>query len=1038
MLSSFLRHHVLANLTFLMVMVMGAAAFQMLPREKDPEINFNWIQITTPFPGASAVDVEKLVTEPLEEAIAKVSDIKFISSTSREGLSTILVRFEDIDPEIFDKRVNDLRREVQNVENSELPDITESPFVFEVTSANAFPTATLVLQGLSDDELLHRTARTLEKALERLKGVERVDALGLSEPELHVLFDPARLATAGVNPTDVADTVRAHFRDVSAGTVQVGDRQWLVRLVGTNEDPSYLAQLPVMAAHGELPLGTVARVQGARGKPTELVSFEGRPAVMLSVFKKGGANTLELLGRLRQTIEARNPGLASLGLTLKLIDDQTASTRQALSVMQTNALLGLVLVLFVTWLFLGSRIALFTSIGIPFTLAGTFWLLSVLDISLNNSVLLGVVISLGMLVDDAVVVVEGIYYRLQRGFGAVEAAVESLKEVAAPVTASVATTVAAFLPLMLMPGLLGDFMRVIPLVVSLALAISLVEAYWMLPAHVIAARVNFARPSRVHLFRERFTHAIRLNYGRSLVRVMRRPVLALTLVGGLFALSIGAFGAGLVRVDFFALEHYRLFYVNLEMPVGSHLDGTLERVGAVEERVRRHLLPGEARGIVSYAGVAFTETEPRFGDQHGQLMVSLTQQQEGMRDVSAIVDSMRRDVLSVAGPVKISFFEVTDGPPVTKPINVKVRGDDIATIRPAVEALREAMAGVPAIHDITDDDTEGGPELALRLDTDAARRAGLDPAVIARLLRLLADGEIASSFQFRGEKVDVRVQAEPRPLQDVDALLVTRVALPGGGEMALRDLVIAKAQSGEGNIRHYNLRRAVTLMADLDKGAMDTVTANRLIEEAWGEIGAGFPGIDLDFSGELDDIQESLNAIFVLFLFGVGVIYLILGTQFRSYFQPLMILSTIPMAFTGVVAGLLITGHPLSLYTLYGVVALAGIAVNAAIVLISAANDRLASGMSVYHAAIYAARRRVIPVLITSLTTIAGLFSLATGLGGRSPMWGPVATAIVWGLAFSTVLTLYVVPLLYRLFMARGGRRAVAVEPSLEVVSASS
>jgi multidrug efflux pump subunit AcrB len=237
----------------------------------------------------------------------------------------------------------------------------------------------------------------------------------------------------------------------------------------------------------------------------------------------------------------------------------------------------------------------------------------------------------------------------------------------------------------------------------------------------------------------------------------------------------------------------------------------------------------------------------------------------------------------------------------------------------------------------------------------------------------------------------------------------------------LASLVRAERTTGLGNLRHYNFRRTITVEADIAPGGMDTVTANRMIREAWEEERGSFPDIDLDFSGELDDIQESLDAIGVLFIFGVGLMYAILGTQFRSYWQPFMILATVPMAFTGVVAGLLVTGNPLSLFTLYGVVALAGIAVNAAIVLISAANQRLQAGMSVLHATLYAARRRVIPVLITSLTTIAGLFSLATGLGGESLIWGPVAASIVWGLAFSTVLTLVVIPLLYRLSM---GRRA--------------
>ena len=242
------------------------------------------------------------------------------------------------------------------------------------------------------------------------------------------------------------------------------------------------------------------------------------------------------------------------------------------------------------------------------------------------------------------------------------------------------------------------------------------------------------------------------------------------------------------------------------------------------------------------------------------------------------------------------------------------------------------------------------------------------------------------------------------------------------------ELVHSETSPSNTSIRHYNFRRTITVEADLDKKLTDTVTANSTIQTEWDKIAGRYPSINLDFSGELDDIQESIDSIAVLFLFGIGLMYLILGTQFKSYFQPLMILATVPMAFTGVVIGLVITNNPLSLFTMYGVVALAGIAVNAAIVLISAANERLKQGMSVLHATLYAARRRVIPILITAMTTIAGLFSLATGLGGSSLMWGPVATAIVWGLAVSTILTLFIIPLLYRLFMGMGWvtRRRIA------------
>ena len=275
------------------------------------------------------------------------------------------------------------------------------------------------------------------------------------------------------------------------------------------------------------------------------------------------------------------------------------------------------------------------------------------------------------------------------------------------------------------------------------------------------------------------------------------------------------------------------------------------------------------------------------------------------------------------------------------------------------------------------------------------------------------------------------MRAAPRAQQDIGHLLDFRLPLSGGGgSVLLGELIKQVRQEGLGNLRHYNFRRTITVEADIDKQRLDTVTANRQVLDAWQAQLTRFPNIDLDFSGELDDIHESLDAIGMLFVLGVGVMYLILGAQFRSYWQPFMILATVPMAFTGVVLGLVVTGNPLSLFTLYGVVALAGVAVNSAIVLIAGANDRLAAGMSLLHATLYAARRRLVPILITSLTTIAGLFSLAAGLGGKSLVWGPVATAIVWGITISTVLTLLLIPLLYRLVMGRSRLVREAAERS--------
>ena len=1012
-------NHPLANIAFLMVLLGGIFSYLSMPRAQDPEINFNWVSIITTLPGASAEDVERELTGPLEDAIKQVKDIRFTSSSSREGVSSILVRFEELGERQFDKRVNDLRREIQNKASAELPPDATDPVVMEITSSNGFPTAILILHG-SGGEALRRAGFLMKKELEGLDGVDQVIAAGLDDPELHVDFDPARVAAAGLSPVQVADGVAAWFRNTLAGRVRVQDREWLVRMEGKTPDPETLAQAAVVTPQGRVALDEIAQVVRSHERPSQLVSYNGRPSIMLSITKQADANTLELVERLQAFAGERNPLLAGQGVQLALIDDQTHATRHAIGVMESNAIFGLFAVLVMCWVFLGSRLALLVGLGVPFALAGTFVAVDLIGSTLNLTVLLGVVIALGMLVDDAVVIVEAIYYRLQRGDPPREAVIGGVEEVGLPVLSSVLTTIAAFLPLMLLPGILGKFMFIVPFVVTVGLLVSLLEAFWILPTHILALGMQPARRTRAQVLRERLTHWLRVKYARALVAVLRRRRIA---AAALVLLVVGAGGAvasGLVKVQFFAFDSMRLFYVSVDMPAGV----TPERTLAEAERAARVLAQAidasELRSIASYAGLKFTDTEPVYGDQYAQVLVSLLPRGADMRDTGEIIASVRPQIEALGGEAKFSFMEMKGGPPTAKPISVKIKSDDYPELRAAADALLVEVARLPGVKDLTDDDVSGRSEMRLMLNREKLARTGVNPAEVARLLRLYGEGELVATTRDGGEKVEVVVRARQESLNDVTELLQRVVPLADGRSVQLGELVDHELRLSKGYIRHYQLTRAITVEAELDRSQIDTVEANDRLKAAWAQLQPRFPGVELDFSGELEDIQESLDAMGKLFVLGIGLIYLILATQFRSYWQPLIILLTVPLAFTGVVLGLLVSGNPLSLYTLYGVIALTGIAVNSAIVLIDAANERREAGMSVQHAAIYAARRRVVPILITSTTTIGGLLSLAIGLGGKSLMWGPVAASIVWGLGFSTVLTLFAVPLVYRMAMERG------------------
>ena len=1021
----FITNHPLANVSFAVIMLLGILGYLNLPREQDPEINFNWLVVNTVLPGASAEDVEKKVTDPLEEAVRTLPDIRFVSSTSRDNVSVILVRFREVSERQFDKHVTDLRRLVQNKYSSDLPSDAKEPDVQELTTSNGFPTAMVLLTGPAYDERLRHTARQIKDELERLPGVDRVLTTGQADPELRVEFSPAETAARGITAAQIADSVRAWFRDTFAGRARVGDDDWLVRVIGQQVSADYLAQLSVQSPSlgSPIPLSAMATVETARTRAGSLASSNGQPAVIFAVTKKSKVNTLGLVADINRAISDRAPALKSGGFALMLLDDQTVPTQQAISVMEVNALIGLMVVLGLCWLFLGSRLALLVGLGIPFSLAGVFAVLYAFDFTLSIPVLLGIVIALGMLVDDAVVITEAIYYRIARGTEALTATLEAIREVGLPVLAAVSTTIAAFLPLMLMPGIVGKFMLLVPLVVTLALAISLLEAYWMMPAHVVGLKLNFKRKTRLQPLRERHTHTLRVKYTRLLVRLMRYPWIGGALVLVLFVGAVGLVASGAVRTQFFAFDPIRLFYVSLDMPSGTAIDVTLRETEKLETVVRRHLRAGEARGVVTYAGVKWTDTEPLYGEAYGQISVSLNPRGADQREVTEVVEAMRRDVEALPTSGKISFTQLSGGPPASKPIKLRLLGDDINALRAATQELKRAVSKIEGTRDVSDDDLPGRPQLVLQLNADALKHAGIDPATAARLIRLHTEGEIISETREQGDKIEVRVRgatANSNNLEDIQQLLADPVALPDGGTTTLGALVHADTRTGSGGIKHYNLKRAITIESDLDKARLDTVEANARIAELWEEMKLHYPNIRIDFTGELDDINESLDAMKMLFLLGVGLIYLILAAQFRSYWQPLLILLTVPMAFTGVVFGLFITQNPLSLYTLYGVIALTGIAVNASIVLIDAANARLQAGMSLIHATLYAARRRVVPIIITTATTIGGLFSLAVGLGGKSLIWGPMAASLVWGLLVASTLTLFTMPTLFRLAMHLG------------------
>lgn len=1014
------HRHLWTNVVFLGVLVLGLAAYLLMPRAQYPEVRLNWVAIATVWPAASATEVERRVTLPLEAVVRATGQVRYVAATSRDHVSTLLVRFEDIPHAEFERRLAVLNRAVGQVAAT-LPKEARPPQVVELTSASLFPTAMVLAPLPTGDGGAATLARATQAGLEALPGVERVWAIGLPEPELAVAFSPEALQRRGIAPDRLAATLAEQAQDVPAGGVRMSERLYNSRVSGLGADPTQWAALAIPDRQGGwVPLGELARIGADASARERVVDAAGRPAVLLSVVKQENANALRLTDAVAEYVARHNARAGMAELTLA--DDQSGATRQAIQAMQNNALLGLLTVLVVAWLFLGRRMALLVSVGVPFALAAMFLSLYALGETLNTSVLLGVAIVLGVPLDDAVVVAEAIQLRLAQGHDRLAAVRLAMAEVARPVLASVLATVAAFAPLLLLPGLLGKFMAVVPLTVILTLVASLFASLWILPSHVVSWRGREACPPGMVRFRIRLARSLRRTYGRLLARAFRRP--AWVAAGGFGLVGLAAAGGlgGALSIQWFASDPLRVFNVNVQMPATASLDETLAMTEQVAARVRAVARPGEVRASLAMAGVQFTPSETRHGDHFGQVVISLAEQGGAARAVADFVAAARPAVAGLAGADTLTFQVLSADLPSLSALTARLTGADAERLAEAAGALRAALAGSPGVLDARDDGALGKPLLSLELEPAVASRAGLDPIRVAAMIRLHFDGLPVARIRDGAIDRTVVLRADRMDDAAVQALLEQPWPLANGQVVRPSELFALRFLPAASQTRRVDYQQAVTVQADLDREMLSPEAAEARVRALWRDLAPTYPGVSIAFGGELADVRASLRDLGLLFLAGSLLMYALLAVQFRSLALPVMMLATAPMAFTGVIIGLIVTGQPLTLYTVYGCIALGGVAVNAAIVLIAAARDRAEAGMRPLPAAFHAARRRLLPILITTVSILGGLLALAFGVGGESLLWGPLAAAIVWGMVVATPLTLFATPLMYASWARRFSR----------------
>ncbi|RKY87176.1 hypothetical protein DRQ09_04865 [candidate division KSB1 bacterium] len=1000
------KNPILVNFIVLFIIIVGAYSLFTLPRELIPDVPFNWVFIITPYPGVSPEEIEKLVTIPIEDEIADVDKIESISSESSEGVSFISVKFEEVSNGEFDKLVQDLKSEVDKVRD--LPADVEDPEILEFSMNEFIPILNVVLSGDLPELEMKRIAENLRDEILDIKNVSKAELGGIREREILVNVDPARLNAYNLAISQIIQTLKKRNMNMPGGTLKLGRSEYLLRTMVELHSVDEIKNTIIRSGKfGDyLKVKDVADVKDTFKDLNIISRLDKKTAITISISKKKEGNSIKIINEIKKIVEKYNETIPE-GVKITLTNDSSIYIKDSLNVLQSNAIIGLILVIIVLYFFLGWRNALFAALGIPVTFMATFFFMKQTGQSLNGNSLFGLVLILGVIVDDAIIIIENCYRYIQKGISPRKAAIIGTTEVIKPVLSATGTTIAAFLPLVLMPGIMGKFMEIIPIVVSLCLLASIFEAFVVLPAHI----GDWSKKgSSKNNHRKKYFQKFAIKYVHLLKKFLKRRYYVLVSIIIIFLLSISLIP--LVGVEMFSEEEVSQFFILVELPEKTKLEET-DRVIKEVEKVALTLPEEEVKSVIANAGLMQTETEWLQRSYVGQVIVDLVEKKDRKRTIDEIMNSLREKVNNISGIKSVRFMKIQTGPPVGKPVEVKVKGKYFDELQKVVDEVKNRLKQMDGVYDINQDFGEGKSELKIYVDEEKASMLGLDVFQIAYMVRNAFEGNKATVIRDGDEEIDVVVKFKKSARKELSDLKNMKLITPKGNLIALKDVAKIKVEPGFYAIKRFNRKRAITISANIDKRKTSAVKVNNKLVEEFKDIGKRYPGYRLDFRGEFEEFKKSFSSLGRLFIIGVILIFMILGGQFKSLIQPFIILFTIPFAFIGAMLGLLLSRSPFSIVTLFGVVALAGIVVNDSIVLISFINNRRRSGYRRWRSIIEAGKVRLRPIILTSVTTIFGLLPMAIGLGGRSEGWAPFATTIVGGLLVSTIATLFAIPCIF-------------------------
>ncbi len=1001
------KQRVLMNLLTIAVVVAGLYAYLFLmPFNFFPKISTDEAYITTTYPGTSPEEVEELVTDPIEEKVLDVEGLDFVESRSEDGRSVIWIRFDPDTRRENRDIMNDLRAAIDD--SGKLPDGADDPYLFEITSDEFSPVIAVTLGADLPPLVLRDVAEDLRDIMEKIPGVANVVMAGAREREIWVELDPGKLRAVGLAPSDVIRKVRTQNVNIPGGTVDEGRNEYLVRTLGQFKGPEDIEGVVLGSRPGgrEILLRDVATVSDTLKSVTTITRLDGQPAIALNISKKERGDVLDITDEVKRRTRVFMAGLP-LDVEYAFRGDTSIFLRERLHTLEINGIFGIILVAVCLTGFIGLRNAIFAIVGIPFTFLCAFVIMHTLGITLNMISLFSLILVLGLVVDDAIIVIENVHRHLEQGKPRVQAAIDGAREVMWPVISAVLTTVAAYLPMLIMEGMMGKFLGVIPMTVSIALLASLVEVLIVLPVHM----AEFGPRARVvRRTRGLFTHLLRW-YRRALGLALRYRYAVVAAVIVVAALS----GAAATQLPFvlFPGEDMGLLQVQVKLPVGTRLEET-DRVAREIEEAIGSLPPDEVKAVLSIVGQVVVNYRPRQRSHYAEFFIDLADKDIREKSSAEVKAAIRERIMPIPGIVSLLIVDPQGGPPTGKPVEVRVRGPHLERSMALADEVKARLSETPGVVDIADDFEPGKHELRIIPDHERAALYGLDLEQVALTVRTAVAGLRATEIKRGGQDVvEILVKFDERRVATLEDVGNIELRTRSGQRVRLASVARVKKGQGLGEIKHRDGERAVTVTADVDGAVTTAKAANDALLAGLEGFEMRYPGHSLEFGGEYQEIQDSMTSLFQAFFIALALIYTILSAQFKSFIQPLVVMFTVPFSFIGVVIGLYTVGFPFSIMSMIAIVALAGVVVNDSLILVDFINHGRAGGVGRWRSIVEAGCARMRPILLTSITTVVGLLPMATGISGGYQFWQTMAVALSSGLAFATLLTLFVIPAIY-------------------------